>query len=84
MDPIIQERKDEKQENMKLQVALGAKICEIRKQCGLSQTELAARMNNRDRQVVQRLEKGKTNFSLNLLRLIADGLKVKIKDLFDF
>jgi transcriptional regulator with XRE-family HTH domain len=48
----------------------------------MNQTELAIKMNNRDRQIVQRLEKGGTNVSLNLLRLVAEALEVDIIELF--
>ena len=79
---VVAERDHEKVANKLLQEKVGAKVREIREQKGITQTELAIRMNNRDRQVVQRLEQGKTNCSLNLLRLIANGLEVEILDLF--
>jgi len=79
---VVAERDQEKIANKLLQEKVGAKVREIREQRGITQTELAIRMNNRDRQVVQRLEQGKTNCSLNLLRLVANGLEVEILDLF--
>lgn len=80
---ILKEREEEKIKTKALQVKLGKRIKLLRQQKGLNQTELAIRMNNRDRQVVQRLEQGKTNFSLNLLRLVAESLEVGITDLFN-
>ena len=79
---VLAERDHEKVANKLLQEKVGTKVREIREQKGITQTELAIRMNNRDRQVVQRLEQGKTNCSLNLLRLVANGLEVEILDLF--
>lgn len=81
-EKITLERKKELIENKKLQMELGKRIREIRKSKGMNQTELAIKMNNRDRQIVQRLERGGTNVSLNLLRLVAEALEVDIVDLF--
>jgi len=75
-------RESEKTETLLLQKKIGERIRLLRKKEGLNQTELAIRMNERDRQVVQRLEQGKTNCSLNLLRITAEALGVEIKDLF--
>lgn len=81
---VLSESEEEKKENEQLQIALGNRIKELRKIKGINQTELANLMNNRDRQVVQRLEKGKTNCSLSLLRLTAMALEVDIKELLEF
>lgn len=81
-EKITFERKRELIENKKLQMELGNRIREIRKSKKMNQTELAIKMNNRDRQIVQRLEKGGTNVSLNLLRLVAEALEVEIIELF--
>ena len=40
-------------------------------------------MNNRDRQVIQRLEQGRANCSINLLSLVVDALEVEIVNLFN-
>lgn len=77
------EREQEKIATKDLQEKIGKKVRMLREELGINQTELAIRMNNRDRQVIQRLEKGKTNCSLNLLRLVADALEVEIIDLFN-
>jgi len=79
---VLKEREQEKVATKVLQEKIGLKIRQVREQQGITQTELAIRMNNRDRQVIQRLEQGRTNFSLNLLRLVSESLGVYIPDLF--
>jgi len=81
---VLKEREQEKIATKVLQEEIGVKVRQLREQKGITQTELAIRMNNRDRQVVQRLEQGRTNCSLNLLRLVADALEVEIPDLFNY
>lgn len=76
------EREQEKIKTQELQNKIGERVRELREERKMTQTELAIKMNNRDRQVVQRLEKGKTNCSLNLLRLVSDSLGVSIEELF--
>ncbi len=78
----IKDRESEKIQTIKLQIQIGTRIRQLREKKGLTQTELAIRMNERDRQVVQRLEQGKTNCSINLLRVTAEALEVSIQDLF--
>jgi len=78
----IKDRESEKIETIKLQIQIGTRIRQLREKKGLTQTELAIRMNERDRQVVQRLEQGKTNCSINLLRITAEALRVNIQDFF--
>ena len=65
------------------QKKLGKHIATIRKDAGLSQTELALRID-KDRQWVNYLEKGKGNPTIKTLYLIAAELKVPLKDLLDF
>jgi putative transcriptional regulator len=62
---------------------LGANIARLREKAGLSQTELALRCD-KDRQSLNRLEKGRINPSAFYLLEIAVELKVPLKDLFDF
>lgn len=76
------ERDSEKLETQRLQELIGNNISKLRKARDMNQSELAIKMNNRDRQVVQRLEKGKTNCSLNLLRIVAEALEVDLAELF--
>lgn len=80
----ITETDEERKENEKFLILLGKRIRDLRKKKGMNQTELAVLMNNRDRQVVQRLEMGRTNCSIGLLRLTAKALDVDIRELFDF
>lgn len=62
---------------------LGERIREIRKEKGLSQTELAHKCG-KDSQSLERVENGKTNPSAYYLYEVAKALKVPIKDLLDF
>ena len=79
---LNKDREQEKVETERLQILIGKRIRKIRKERDLSQNQLAIKMNERDRQVVQRLEQGKTNCSLNLLRVTAKALNIEITDLF--
>ncbi len=65
------------------QKKLGKHIAAVRKKSGLSQTELALRID-KDRQWMNYLEKGHGNPTAKTLFLIALELKVSVKDLFDF
>jgi transcriptional regulator with XRE-family HTH domain len=62
---------------------LGKNISHLREEAGLSQTELALRCD-KDRQSLNRLEKGRINPSAFYLSQIAIELKVDLKDLFNF
>jgi transcriptional regulator with XRE-family HTH domain len=62
---------------------LGKNIVRLREKAGLSQTELALRCD-KDRQNLNRLEKGRINASAFYLSEIATELKVPLKELFDF
>lgn len=62
---------------------LGANITRMREEKGLSQSELALRCD-KDRQSLNRLEKGKINPSIFYLLEIATELHVELKDLLDF
>ncbi len=62
---------------------LGQNISRIRKQKGLSQSELAS-MCFKDRQSLNRLEKGKINPSAYYLLELAIELNVDLKEFFDF
>lgn len=64
------------------QKKLGKNIADIRKRAGLSQTELALRID-KDRQWMNYLEKGKGNPTIKTLYLIASELEVSLKDLLD-
>lgn len=62
---------------------LGRNIARLREEAGLSQTELALRCD-KDRQSLNRLEKGRINPSVFYLSQIADELKTHVKNLLDF
>lgn len=75
------ELKEEAIKNNDLLTSLGNRIKELRQNKKLTQAALAALMNNRDSQFIQRLEKGRVNMSIVTLRVIAEALEVDIKDL---
>lgn len=62
---------------------LGANIAKLRETAGLSQTELALRCD-KDRQSLNRLEKGRINPSVFYLSELATELNIPVKDLLDF
>lgn len=65
-----------------LLISLGLRIRKLRKEKGLSQSELA-NMINKDQQSIQRLEKGKINPSIIYLIEIAMGLDSNVSDLIN-
>jgi transcriptional regulator with XRE-family HTH domain len=67
----------------KLLKKLGSQIALLRKEKGLTQTELAYQCNL-DRQAMHRIESGKTNPTTVTLANISDTLSIPIKKLFDF
>lgn len=62
---------------------LGRHIAQTREKAGLSQTELALRCD-KDRQSINRLEKGRINPTAFYLLQLATELNVPVKDLLDF
>lgn len=62
---------------------LGKNIARLREEAGLSQTELALRCD-KDRQSLNRLEKGRINPSIFYLKEIAEQLNIPLKSLVDF
>jgi len=61
-------------------VILGQRIKHLRKEKGLTQIDLASRIN-KDQQSIQRLEAGGVNPSYLYLRDIAKGLGMKIDEI---
>jgi transcriptional regulator with XRE-family HTH domain len=61
---------------------LGVRIAYLREKNGLSQTELANECE-KDRQSINRVEKGNVNPSAYFLFQIAQALKIPVKDLLD-
>jgi putative transcriptional regulator len=62
---------------------LGKHITKLREEAGLSQSEFAL-MCDKDRQNINRLEKGKVNPTAYFLSEIAAELGVPVKKLLDF
>ena len=62
---------------------LGERIVTLRKQAGLTQTELA-NLCDQDRQNFYKLEKGKANATILTLLKVAEALNVSLKTLIDF
>ena len=62
---------------------LGRNVARLREEAGISQTELALRCD-KDRQSLNRLEKGRINPSVYYLLQIAEELKTPVKTLLDF
>jgi len=62
---------------------LGNNIARLRKEAGLSQVELAVRCG-KDKQSINRIEKGGHNPSAYILQEIASVLKVPVKEFFEF
>jgi ribosome-binding protein aMBF1 (putative translation factor) len=62
---------------------LGRHIAQTREKAGLSQSELALRCD-KDRQSINRLEKGRMNPTAYYLSELAAELNIPMKDLLDF
>lgn len=62
---------------------LGQNIKKLRKEKGINQSELA-RLCDKDRQAIERIENGKVNPTAYILYQIAKGLNVDLKTLMDF
>lgn len=63
--------------------SLGEKIKTIRKEKGLSQLDLAVRMDNYAEQI-GRIERGELNVSICTLKKITEALEISFCDLLDF
>ena len=61
--------------------SLGARICFLRKQRGLSQEKLALQIDM-DRTYLASVETGKRNISIENIEKIANGLGVSLEELF--
>ena len=62
---------------------LGKRIADLRETKGLNQSQLASECD-KDRQSINRLEKGNVNPSAFYLYQISEALSVPVKDLLDF
>jgi putative transcriptional regulator len=66
-----------------LQKHFGLHIKNIRRKKSLTQIDVSSRMN-KDQQSLQRIESGNVSPSLFYLYELAEGLDVKVSELFDF
>ena len=66
---------------MDIQESLGLRIQQLRKSAGISQEKFAI-LINMDRTYLASVESGKRNISLQNIKKIADGLGIKLEDLF--
>lgn len=71
-------------ENIKLEEAIfkiNKRVAELRKKKGMSQKKLALECEL-DESVIQRMERGKSNFTLKTLLIICQGLEISLPDFF--
>ncbi|HQS05855.1 MAG: hypothetical protein B7X86_13935 [Sphingobacteriales bacterium 17-39-43] len=68
----------------KFRINLGRRIGQLRKRKDLDQTELAAILNGKDKQAINRYEKQGANPTAFLLVQIAKALSVSLDELTDF
>ncbi len=68
----------------KFRINLGKRIAQLRKRKNLDQTELAAILNGKDKQAINRYEKQGANPTAFLLVQIAKALSVSLDELTDF
>lgn len=61
---------------------VAARIKELRTQKGLTQDDLGT--NGISRQMVSLLELAKTDVTVSKLKILADNMDVRVKDIFDF
>lgn len=61
---------------------VAARIKELRTQKGLTQDDLGT--NGISRQMVSLLELAKTDITVSKLKVLADNMDVRVKDIFDF
>ena len=66
---------------MDIRISVGNKIKELRKERNLSQEDLAL-LSGLDRTYINSVENGRRNISIISLEKIANGLKVKIGNIF--
>ena len=68
----------------RFRIRLGKRIAQLRKRKNLDQTELAAILNGKDKQFINRYEKQGANPTAYLLIQIAKALSVSLDELIDF
>lgn len=68
----------------RFRIKLGKRIAQLRKRKNLDQTELAAILNGKDKQFINRYEKQGANPTAFMLIQIAKALSVSLDELVDF
>lgn len=68
----------------RFRIKLGKRIAQLRKRKNLDQTELAAILDGKDKQFINRYEKQGANPTAFLLIKIAKALSVSLDELIDF
>ena len=69
--------------SQKYRIALGAQIRKLREKKGITQAELA-RLTDKERSHINRLEKGGVNPTVDYLKIVADALELPVRNFFDF
>lgn len=77
----MSEKERDRKDKLKLQKQFGNQVVKLRESHGLSPAELARRCFM-ERSSIARLEKGKTNPSLFILKKLSDGLGIKLEVFF--
>lgn len=77
----MSEKDRERKEKLKLLKHFGSQLVKIRKSKGLTPAELARRCYM-ERSSIARLETGRTNPSLFVLKKLTDGLEIKLDEFF--
>ncbi len=72
------------QDVINFRIKLGKRIEQLRKRKGLEQTGLAAIINGKDKQFINRYEKQGANPTAYILVQIAKALEVTVDELLDF
>lgn len=67
----------------KTTIAFGKRVADLRKQMGATQEEFAFTCGI-NRTYIGEIERGEKNVSLECINRIANGLDIKLKDLFDY
>jgi len=66
----------------RLRISFGQRIAELRRAKGISQEEFADRCGYA-RSYMSRIERGRANPSLDAIEVLASGLRVPVRRLFD-
>ena len=69
--------------NQDLNEQFGKKLAYIRNRRNLSQMQLAE-IIDKNFNYISRIERGKANVTMNLIKLLADALDIDAKELFEF